>query len=97
MNGKGNRNLHEEITKTPLIRPSRANEIIEVRSEWDAIARCGNDVDAVALPVAVVAEVYTRVCALGDRDVGCWGGEGGGSEGEEDGGGELHRGIRRIV
>lgn len=88
---------HEEITKTALIRSRGAHKIIEVGCERDAGARLGKDVYAVSLPVAVVAEVDACCCALGDGKVESRGGEGGGGEGEEDGGCELHCGRRSIA
>jgi hypothetical protein len=71
---------HKEVAKAALVRSSGANQIIEVCSEWDACTWRGIDVDAVALPVAVVAEVYACCCALRDGKIRSWGGEGGGRE-----------------
>jgi hypothetical protein len=71
-------NLHEEVAEAPLVRASSADFVIEVRSKRNAGTTWRNDVNAVALEAAIVAQVDGSVGTLldvrdgsGEGDAGC--------------------------
>ena len=85
--------VHKEVAKAALIGSSGANHVIQVFSERHTFTRRGRNMNAVSVPIAVVAEVYPSGCAFVECDVCCWCSESGGCSESNEGRGELHVGI----
>ena len=82
--------LHEEIAKAPLVRTSRADQVVHICTKCDALTRGRSNVRAVAGEFAVITEVHSECSPFVDVDVFCWRGKGDRRGKGSDSCGELH-------